>query len=490
MALVFLTIRSFINFLRNQIFSAGPLFILAFAYASDPVLVLVIGAFIVLLLTVGRSILFYYFFRFQVFDDQIKVRQGALNREDLTLHYDRIQNVNLSVPFYYLPFNLVNCRLDSAGSTQAEVVIPGIDREIAEDLQSRVLSYQSRFGIVPVDDEGEVILPESGAPLLRYNPFQAFLAGIINARVLVLASFIFAFLERSDETIDYSAYFERIEAELPHGEMTSQLLFYAALFGAIVGIVLLISAVRSMIQNFAFALYADDERLKRFAGLFERHQTSLRKSKVQGITFRRNLRAIFFRKMMVTFHQVTSLNSPDGTQSFAIPMISKRDWHSVIKLVFEDFEPAEKIIFTPPHRRYATRNFFMFIALPLSILFGLSFVEGLTPSWLVRDYLPWLLIPGWLACWQVRRRHGIWYNDDYVIIRSGFLGVRYTAFPIFKMQSAFESHTPMQINTGLKDLGVQLAYTALRVPWLPREQVERFINRSLYIVETSKRAWL
>ena len=70
---------------------------------------------LVLIGAVG-AILSYLRFRFRFEGQQLLVRRGVINREQLNVDFDRIQDVAIDEPFYARPFGLAMLKLDTAGS--------------------------------------------------------------------------------------------------------------------------------------------------------------------------------------------------------------------------------------------------------------------------------------------------------------------------------------------------------------------------------------
>lgn len=494
LSIIFYFATSVFSFIRGQLLSAGPLVLVAFYVSDSPARVIIIGTVGMIGFFFLRSVARYIVFGFCILEDRLLIRQGILNRETLELHFTRIQNINISIPFYYVPFDLVNCRLDSAGSEGQEAVIAGTTQDIAESLQRQVLAYQSARGVH--FEEGETSEEKEafglGTPLLSLTPFDAAMVGIINARVWALAAFIVAFLDRilNQFGMDLDDLIEPLSGVLPGMSDSESPFFYGILFLIVASFLFAASSVRAFIKYYGFVLFEDGERLRKSSGLIEQNVVSLTKAKVQGVTVTQNLRAFLLRRVVVQFHQI-SRQASDET-SFLIPALKKSQWQSFAQLAFPDMDLEDKIKFRRIDRRFITRNFTIFvlpIVLIMTILLVLSDV-GIDLT-LQQRLLPLLLlVPGWLICFQIWWRHGVWQNDNYMIVRSGFLVVSFTVFPVHKIQQLSASHTPMQQSKDLKNLGIHLTFSNVHVPWLPASEVDRFINRNLAFLETSEKSWI
>lgn len=492
-SIIFLILSTGVQFIKQQGMSAGPgLVAAAFIFDNKAQ---TIGAGIVLIagFIIIRAILYYLNFRFQVLEDQIIVRKGILNKENINLHFDRIQNVNVSTPFYFIPFELVNCQLDSAGSKGSEIVISGTTASVAQDINQRVLAHQSLASLPTVENEAASQASKPGAPeipLLTISSLEAAKAGFINGRVWFLAAMFGALFGQIEDRLEFDVGDLAATALdfLPYAGPLATVLFFNFVFLVVCGLFLAASSVTSVVRNYGFELHEEHDRLRRVAGLTERHQTALRKEKIQGVSVQQNLRARALGRVTLRFHQTAGHAGSDTSsgQNFVIPVLPADDWHRFARLAFDDLSLDGTEKFETIDKRYATRNFLFYVCLPLVLITSvLSFQFG----WL---HMAWatLMLPGWFLCRLARQRWGVWQDGNYAVIRQGLFGVDYTVFPIFKMQHAFDVQTPMQGRKGLKDLGVQLAFKQLRVPWLASGDVEAFINQSLASVETSTRKWI
>ena len=494
LSIIFYFVTSALSFVRRQLLSAGPLFLAAFYISDNPTRVIVMGTGAMIGFFFLRSVVRYIVFGFCVLEDRLLIRQGIINRETLELHFNRIQNINISIPFYYVPFRLVNCRLDSAGSEGQEAIIAGTTQEIAEAIQRQVLAFQAARGVhFDVQEEtSEEEVFGMGTPLMALTPIDAAMVGVINARVWALAAFIVAFLDRilNQFGLDMEDLIPTVSKVMPGLSNSDSPLFYAVLFLIVAVILFAASALRAFIQYYGFVLFEDGERLRKSSGLIEQNVVSLTKAKVQGVTVRQNLRAYFLRRVVVQFHQISRSTSSES--AFVIPAVKKRKWQSFAQLAFPDMELEDKIKFQRIDRRFISRNFTIFI-LPLVLI--LTFLIATSDFGLEltlrQKLLPLaLLIPGWIVCFQIWWRHGIWQNDDYMIVRRGFLTVKFTVFPVHKIQQLSASHTPMQQSKDLKNLGIHLTFSSVDIPWLPAREVDRFINKNLAFLESSKKSWL
>ena len=84
-------------------------------------------------LAIVASVLSWLRFRYCIDGDRVLVRSGILQREELSVKFDRIQNVNIREPLYMRPFGLALLNIDTAGSGEKEIILGGIPKPLALD---------------------------------------------------------------------------------------------------------------------------------------------------------------------------------------------------------------------------------------------------------------------------------------------------------------------------------------------------------------------
>lgn len=488
-AIIYFLISGGIKFVKDLALNMTPVIVLLMVSVEDKVFWLSISALLISSALILGSILYYFSFRFKVIEEQVIVHKGIFNKEDISLKFDRIQNVNVSIPWYFTPFKLVNCILDSAGSTSKEIIIPGIDIGYAEELSKKVHSFQHQQTENQEKDIhlGEVEISE---PTLRIGPKEIIKYSLTNTVILIFAAALFPFIQKFVEKLDLNikGHLSDIVELLPLPKFAAILVVFFTMLFLLLVVLMSISVVTSLIRFYRYEFYHEPKRLRRVAGLLERHQISIRKQKIQGITIKQNIIARLFNRVTLQIHQTqgSQINPAVGSkQRFIIPMLEADQWQSYASMAFSDFK-AQELEFRPIERSYLYRNFRYFVLLPVLMLITvLSFNFSLY-------HLSWLfLLPlGWLLCWQKYRRYGVWHDQNFVVIRAGFLGINYTLFPLYKLQQVVLVQTLLQKPKEVAKLKLQLAFVRLSIPYLKQSFAEALMNLALYKIESTTKKWL
>jgi hypothetical protein len=91
-----------------------------------------------IILTIAVPLLRYKFWRFEVREDEIYIERGILTRIKTTAPYRRIQHIDVQQSILERIAHLGKLVIYTAGTRGADVVIPGLPIEYAEDLRDKL----------------------------------------------------------------------------------------------------------------------------------------------------------------------------------------------------------------------------------------------------------------------------------------------------------------------------------------------------------------
>ena len=90
----------------------------------------------VLVIACSSAVLQYWKFTFQVTEDALIIRRGVLERERVTIAFERIQMVNLEQSIWQRVFGVMSVKVDTAGTAGAEVEIAALKVDDANALKA------------------------------------------------------------------------------------------------------------------------------------------------------------------------------------------------------------------------------------------------------------------------------------------------------------------------------------------------------------------
>ncbi|MDQ8205382.1 PH domain-containing protein [Pelagicoccus sp. SDUM812003] len=479
-SIIFFIIKFTVLFVKRWLVNVVPALAAVAFFSENKLLLLSIALPVIVFLVTVYSMVYYWHFTFCVRDGNIRIHQGVFAKQYLNLEFARMQNVNIVKPLYFAPFKVVNCVIESAGSKATEVELPGVDEAFALELQSEVFASDT-----PDVEREPVNAKDGAAPFLKLSNWEIAKSGLTSYFALVIFAAIAPFLgnigERLSDTI-IPKVLGALEPIVGNKIIAGGLLIVAAVSLYII-LIITASMVGALIRFYGYELHNQDDKLVRVTGLFEKRSTTLKKSKIQAITISQNVAARLLERIQLQYSQVGARQTKQSDSSILIPILLPKEAERLTSLAFSDC-PEPK--FEPIHPSYLYRVFLYFWAIPAVCI--VSIFSILLSGYFVISLIA--LVPVFAVLVLRRRRYGFWHNDEYGAIRQGMLGQTVTLFPLHKCQLAKVSQSRGQRVRGLGNLTVQLGSGIVSIPYLPIPVINRFVDQTLYKVESSSKAWM
>ena len=264
------------------------------------------------------SLLSYWFFRFQIGDDSILIRQGVIKKKQLDIKFDRIQGINTQQNPLYLLLGLVTVTIDTAGSAGNEGNLPAVTRSFAEALRQRI-------GKSLLLEEGDSADSEAGAGVLVSLDWRDMIRiGLADRRALLVLAFMAPLLDTADEKIEtFMTDFVTLAAAngLPIDGTNS------AMIGAgLIVVVILIFAAASIAAAFLryhnFELVLQGDTLRSSGGLLTRHEHSMKLGKIQTLRLQQGVLQRLLKRHRMTARQAVSGGRNRSQKVFVVPVVT------------------------------------------------------------------------------------------------------------------------------------------------------------------------
>ncbi|MBE0364614.1 putative membrane protein [Pseudoalteromonas ulvae UL12] len=494
LSLLYFVLHFVVRFVKDGLLNLAPVVVIFVTQVDNKLFwgSVALGVFAVGL--VSYSVLYYLNFRFKVTDHEVILRKGVVKKERITLNFAKIQNVNIAVPFYFGPFNLVNCTFDAAGSAGQEVGLPGIVSDAGQTMRETIFNYKQQHQVSESDltpEESELSNHQAEAqPTFSLSNVEVAKFGLMSSMMLLVLAGFAPFIEHI-VSFSKARFVEPLMALLMPIIGSEQGASVVAVVTVLVCmIVLFISAsvLGAVLRFYNYQLFVQGAKIKRVSGLLERHQMSVSTSKIQAIEIKQNWIGLILRRFVVTCKQVENSQNPAAKkgQSLIIPALRKGQIKQVLSFFGQECLPSA-IPFAAIHSNFWRKNFVLFCVLPLLGANALVYL-------LFNQMLWWqsavVLLLGFALCIMRYKRYGFYSDGEKVCVRTGFIGHTVTIFSIYKVQQIQKTQTPMMRKAGLSTLTIQLASGRLRIPYLPNCLVTNFINLALYHTESTQRSWL
>lgn len=278
---------------------------------------------IVVLLVLTPAVLKYITYKYTLEDQGIRIKYGLIFRKNTYIPYERIQTVQKKQWFFFIPFNVCQVLIETAGGNgKAEadlVAVPvGVVDELKDLRDGKKAAIQE---VTPETEEKEVAEAEVEAPekTVVLQTKQLILMAVTSGGVFGTLLIVLAFMQQFRDVIPTDWM-----------ETQAEQLWKMGIIVFIILIILLllvlwgISIVTTLFKYFQFKLMKYPHSLVIEKGLLERNHTTISLARIQGITIIESP----LRQMLglVAVKVITAGNSGDEKQSgdiLLLPIMKK-----------------------------------------------------------------------------------------------------------------------------------------------------------------------
>lgn len=278
---------------------------------------------IVVLLVLTPAVLKYITYKYTLEDQGIRIKYGLIFRKNTYIPYERIQTVQKKQWFFFIPFNVCQVLIETAGGNgKAEadlVAVPvGVVDELKDLRDGKKAAIQE---VAPETEEKEVAEAEIEAPekTVVLQTKQLILMAVTSGGVFGTLLIVLAFMQQFRDVIPTDWM-----------ETQAEQLWKMGIIVFIILIILLllvlwgISIVTTLFKYFQFKLMKYRHSLVIEKGLLERNHTTISLARIQGITIIESP----LRQMLglVAVKVITAGNSGDEKQSgdiLLLPIMKK-----------------------------------------------------------------------------------------------------------------------------------------------------------------------
>jgi putative membrane protein len=427
--------------------------------------------------TVLASVLMFKRFRFRIDGDAIRLRRGLFEQKELRVRFARIQNVELSQPFYFKPFNLARLTLQTPGAKEDEVALPGVAMTVAQALRNAVQDNQAEA----IPHETEAGLPSDTAVLYAARWQDLYLHGMASHQVWVLGgalAYVLSQLMGRIETLLDRALAEATALPLM-GSLP--LLVGLTIMLGVAGLFALSGAI-AVVRLWAFTLRRASDRVVATAGWLDRREQTAKLEKITGLSWRQSPVGRLLRRWSLVVRQTRSQDTDmsqtrgellvPGLQAahfeLAAAMLSNTaqwpQWHSI-------------------SWRYALVTIGRSVLLIVVVLAALIWALGVSHGAVLALVLGTPVIV--VGLFLHYRHWGYAQSDQWLWVRQGILGQRIDVFSPGSIQQMQVKQSFYQRRHGLASLVWVLPHGTVTVPFLPIEIAADLANQGLAQAESA-----
>ncbi len=479
LALVFLIVNGLQKFIRENLYAfagagAGFAFIDWLGLRE-----LLFAAVAVLLIATLTGLVYHRRFRFRLEDDAIRLRRGILEHKELRVRFARIQNVELSSPFYLRPFGLVRFSLQTPGAAEKEVELPGISGVLAAQMRDRIAARVDGSESAEAAPGWE----HAGSEwMLKKDSLALFRHGLTSNQIWVIAGAAAPFLGvASQRLVDWLS--DLAAWQWLAEQIQSGLVLASLLVAGLALTLLLSSGLLAIVRFHGYRLTERDDRLVAVAGLFDRREQTIRPVKITGVMWRQTALGRLLGCWYLVARQASSIGfEMDGDKSsFTIPGLDAEEREVAGRLMAGAEKAPELLPISLRFRRFFWLRLFVLLAL---VLLAAVMLLG-RDHWAV--WLIALAMPPMLVLIHLRWRHwGYAIVGQIMWVRQGLLGQRIDAFPLALVQQLSVTESPYLRRHKLASLHLLLPHGEISVPFLDRDVADQLANQALHAAETTR----
>jgi putative membrane protein len=472
---------------KNAWQSFAPLFALLVAYQGDLVSKLMLGGIAFSIFLVVASLLSYWFFRFQVGENAILIRQGVFKKKQLDIKFARIQGINTTQNPVYRLLGLVTVSFDTAGSAGDEGNLPAVTRGFADALRVRI--GKPRASQTADGDETDTAGAET---LLQLDWRDMIRIGLADRRALIVFAFIGPLMENFEDTVERYVEDTVLFAAANGIDFsgTGSVSIAVTVFFAVIVLFVVVSIAAAFLRFHRFQLSLDGQTLRSQGGLLTTHEHSMELGKIQTLRLEQGIVQRLLRRYRLTARQAVSSGKRRSRKVFVVPVVTTE---LAASLRTKLLSPEGGRLSQDPHNgsfaaisRHYLRSRILFVGLLPALLATAVFIKPLGASALL--FLLWLPLVA-AASYRNWQCAGFVHDDEELIRRSGLLGYRTVSLLFRKVQRVTVTRSRYQRRKGLATLRMYMASGSVKLPYIEHAKARQLRDYILYKVESSQKAW-
>jgi putative membrane protein len=490
LAIVFFLGQIYQTIAQNAVQSLAPLVAVMFAYEGDLLWKIIFGTTGFVIVTISISIIRYWFFRYQITDDSILIREGVIKKTQLDIKFDRVQAINTKQNVLDRAFDLVTVKIDTAGSSKQEGHLPAIRSAQASALKERI-RHEKPVAELAEDFEDASEAPTDEQPILKLSSRDMVKIGLSSNRALIFLAFLGPVIERLDQKIEESIDGGTVDTAIDVAQQGVQNGIELGLLIA-VGFLLFLtiaSIIGAFLRYHNFQLVTDRETFRSTGGLLTRHEHAVSFTKIQSVLASQNPILRLFGRFRLSAKKASSGKQSRG-KHFVVPLCEPQQLPVIADAVFgSEFEQLDlrptADAFELVSRHYIRSRIILLGILPALLVTGLmSIVIGFYAAL----FLIWIALVAPVV-WVKYKKYGYVVAKDGMVLRRGFAGFNVSAFLHRKVQRISVTQTLLQKRKGLATMRFYLASGSLRLRYVDVEMANKLRDYVLYKVESSQLAW-
>ncbi|MEG1020496.1 MAG: PH domain-containing protein [Myroides sp.] len=445
---------------------------------------------VIILTTFVTKLINYFYFSYQVVEDELIIKKGWLNKSTTVVKLDKIHEVNLNQKFIHKIIGLYLVNIDTAGSSSTEIEINGIDFQKAlalKDVLTSSVEINQESTTVLSEENDESIIEDQSADKIKISLISLIKIGLTRNYLQtfgLLIAFSFQIIDQLQDFFykdDASVYDDIFEAS--YDQYLG--LVGVALFFGLIALVVIFNLGRTLLTYYNYQINLKDKHLTASYGLTDSHIISVPANKVQMFQFQQN----YFQKLMNLFEvkikQVESNEDNKKKKGLIIPGANYLELNTLFNVIFSNNLIDLKNGYKPHIRVLAIKMAILCIPAIISLIV-LYFTDSLLFSWII---LPFFSL-GCLLIYMGYKNEKMVFKDDFIILKSGIWDITTTYLPVDKIQKVSISQSYFQEKRQIGSLNLYTAAGIVTLYYYDFNMLQSMVNEILYKIEKNKHSWM
>ncbi|UZH55567.1 PH domain-containing protein [Salinimicrobium tongyeongense] len=447
---------------------------------------------LVLLLSLGYSILYFLNFKFHIDEknEEFVLQKGVFSTDVINIPFEKIQQVNFRRNILQRIIGVYSVVVETAGSQEKEVEIKALSGEKANALAEKLMARAEEERAEKVEDNqveaAAAIPPATGKPLPQWehkvSMFTLVKLGLTSnylRGVGIIMAFYFTLREQFMFNEELSAQLQEPEAYLTQGG------YAFIIFLLLVGMLLTVG--ETLIKYFGLNLQKYKDTLQVEMGLRNNTRVNLRASRIQLLQVLTNP---IQKKMDLYQVNISLASSEDDLDKNQVKIVGLPP--GVVKQVKDYFYESG----IEENFRISPSKFLLFRKIsrgliPLAVIsvFLIFYPQVMFLSWILGVASVYVVLMVVYNYFHYKKLQ-LGISKEFLIRHSGVWVQKEEYLEIFRLQAVSVSQPLWYKRRGLCKLTFHSAGGDVNFPMVSKAKVQPVLNYLLYKIEVTERAWM
>ncbi len=439
---------------------------------DSKLMMIVIGAFLILVLIKTKQIIQYFSFKFRLQSNLLLVEQGIFTKEKTEIPFSKIQAIHQNQTFLHRLTNTCELVINTSGTAKEEVTIKSISLANAAYLKG-LLSSEAAIEKDAIEQPVEV---ESSIKLTGKDLLKLCISENHLKTLLIIFAFI---LSRFQDLKQYFGFdsVKWIEQQSNLLQATSVLSFLI-LAGVLISVI--VSSIRVLIRYFNFSISLQAGQFFMSWGLIETKEKKIRFSRIKLLSWSANYvrrkMHLYIMRLWVMAEEDTQRNSSNN-----IP-ITQADQIQKITSWYQPILPSSVCTSFEIEAAYTRRNVLLIAIIPAIILCGILFPFF---EWKALFTFMWTAYQA-IRIHLFRKNFRIWIHVDAIEIEKGVWGREHMLLNLTDAESVTVETSLYQQRKGVANLRINTSAKPVVIPFLKQDLAAFLADYVLYRIEFYK----